>query len=365
VPPPKRDPAEMRRALELVAQHGTIAAAARAAGIPEGSFRHVVHDARARLRPQAAPPAPTPTAAPTPAPAFDVEALPSELPTAAELLADRRKAFERKHSAKQARSLIRVDVRADGPIGIMHGGDPHLDDDGTDIALVERHVELLRTTDGLFGANVGDYSNNWVGRLSRLYGEQSTSAREAWVLVEWFISRVKWLYLIGGNHDVWSGPGDPLTWLTRQANSLYEHHGARLALHFPNGHVVRVHARHDFKGHSQWNTAHGPAKAAAMGWRDHVLTCGHLHISGYQVVKDPANGLISHALRVASYKVHDRYAEQIGVPNQHIFCAPTTIIDPRFADDDPRLVTTIFDPESAADYLTWLRARDARGSRKR
>ena len=369
--PPKRDPAEMRRALELLEQHGTIAAAARAIGRPEATFRHLVHDAKRRLGAAmvddetARTPARTPAPEASPAPAFDVEALPSELPTAEELLADRRKAFERKHSAKQARSLIRVDVRADGPIGIMHGGDPHLDDDGTDIALIERHVELLRTTEGLFGANVGDYSNNWVGRLSRLYGEQSTSAREAWVLVEWFISRVKWLYLIGGNHDVWSGAGDPLTWLTRQANSLYEHHGARLALHFPNGHVVRVHARHDFRGHSQWNSAHGPAKAATMGWRDHVLTCGHLHISGYQVVRDPANGLISHAIRVASYKVHDRYAEQMGMPNQHIFCAPTTIIDPRFADDDPRLVTTIFDPESAADYLTWLRARDARGSRKR
>ena len=104
---------------------------------------------------------------------------------------------------------------------------------------------------------------------------------------------------------------------------------------------------------------------SANGAEALILTCGHLHISGYQVVKDPSNGLVSHALRVASYKKADAYADARGLNNQHIFCAPVTILDPRFEDDDPRLVTTLFDPESAADYLTWLRARWARGSRKR
>ena len=359
MPAPRRDTAQLRRALELYKEHGSQRAAADAWGIPVPTFQSILQAARARL------PREDVAAAPSTGEAFTVEALPSELPTADELLRQRREAFARKDDAKQARKLIRVDVRIDGPIGIMHGGDPHLDDDGTDIALIERHVQLLRDTPGLFGANVGDYANNWIGRLARLYSEQGTSAREALVLVEWYITAIRWLYLIGGNHDVWTGAGDPVAWFARQGNSLYEHHGARLALHFPGGRVVRVHARHDWKGHSMWNTAHGVAKAATMGWRDHVLTCGHLHVSGYQVVKDPASGLISHALRVASYKIHDRYADAQGLANQHIFCAPTTIIDSRFADDDPRLVTTIFDPESAADYLTWLRARAARGSRKR
>ena len=68
-----------------------------------------------------------------------------------------------------------------------------------------------------------------------------------------------------------------------------------------------------------WNTAHGLSKAIQMGWRDHVLTAGHTHVSGYQVLKDPATGLVSHALRIASYKEIDRYAEQKGLPDQNIF----------------------------------------------
>lgn len=108
-----------------------------------------------------------------------------------------------------------------------------------------------------------------------------------------------------------------------------------------------------------YNTAHGPAKAAQMGWRDHMLTCGHTHVSGYQVVKDPSSGIISHAIRVASYKLHDRYAVEKGLPDQNIFMCPVTIIDPRYDDSDPRLITTVFDPGTGADFLTFLRKRKA------
>ena len=44
-----------------------------------------------------------------------------------------------------------------------------------------------------------------------------------------------------------------------------------------------------------------------------------------------------------------------GLPDQNIFVCPVTIIDPQYADNDPRLITTIFDPFEAADYLTYKR----------
>ena len=91
--------------------------------------------------------------------------------------------------------------------------------------------------------------------------------------------------------------------------------------------------------------------------RDHVLTAGHTHVSGYQVLKDPASGIISHAIRIASYKEMDRYAEEKGLPDQNIFKCPVTIIDPAYDDDDCRLVTTIFEPNEAAEYLTWKRGK--------
>ena len=294
---------------------------------------------------------------------FTMDALPDVDLTADEILTYRKRQFQQKQAAHEARKLIPINVTIGGPYGIAHFGDPHVDDDGTDLHLIERHMDVVNRTDGLFGASVGDVTNNWVGRLARLYSEQGTTARQAWKLAEWFVSGVSWMYMIAGNHDCWSGGGDPLQWMTRIHPALYEEHGARLALKSPCGRVIRVNARHDFKGHSQWNTAHGPAKAAQMGWRDHLLTCGHTHVSGYQVLKDPATGLISHAVRVASYKTFDRYAEEKGLPDQNIFMCPVTIIDPQYGDDDSRSVTTIFDPEEGAEFLTWKRAKWAAGQR--
>lgn len=368
MPSPRRSDDQLRAVVDAVKQHGSAGAAARALGVPPTTMEKQAAAARLRWpgclpvakggRHVQVPPAPA-GAVQLP---FQVEPLPSALPSIDELLARRRTEFNRVHAAKEARRLIDVAIRLNGPIGIAHGGDPHLDDSGTNLPLIERHVAVMRRTEGLLAANVGDYQNNWVGRLGRLFGEQSTSHAEAWQLVEWFIGQLPWLYLIGGNHDVWSGAGDPLRWITGQAPGVAESHGARLNLRFPNGRQVRVNARHDFRGHSMWNTAHGPAKAVQMGWRDHILTCGHLHTTGYQLLKDPASGLISHAIRVASYKWHDRYADQLGLPDQNISENVVTVIDPE-ATEERRLVTTFLDLEEAAEFLTWKRAKWAAGKR--
>lgn len=290
---------------------------------------------------------------------LEIKPLPSPIAPIDELLERRGREWERTDEAHKAREKIDIKVKIAGPVGIVHMGDPHIDDPGTDIKAIQRDIRLARATEGMLIGNVGDLQNNWVGRLARLYGEQSTSAAESWALTEWMVAEMapKLLYLIGGNHDCWSGAGDPLKWIAAHHGALFEGWGARLNLIFPNGKQVRVNARHDFAGHSQWNPGHGPAKAAQMGWRDHLLTCGHKHTSAYQLLKDPSSGLISHVLRVAGYKIHDRYAKELGLPNQNITPASVTIIDPRYADDDVRLVTVIHDVETAADFLTFLRRR--------
>lgn len=288
---------------------------------------------------------------------FDLPALPDEEMPTRELLEHRSKRFAKLRTAKEARRLMPVKVLVSGAFGVAHFGDPHVDDDGTNIIALQEHVALVGRTEALFAGNVGDTTNNWTGRLARLYAQQSTSAKQAWQLAEWLFTSMRWLYAIGGNHDLWSGAGDPLKWIARISDSLYEPSGVRMALTTPAGRTIRLNARHDFKGHSMWNTAHGPAKAAQMGWRDHVLTCGHMHTSGYQVLRDPATRLVSHAIRVGSYKTYDRYAEEQGLPDQNIFCCPVTVVQPQYGDDDPRLITTLFHPEQGADFLTFIRRR--------
>ena len=289
---------------------------------------------------------------------------PDDLPIG-DIIEHRKKQFTQKVKSKQSKKLINIDVGLDGPVGIAHFGDPHVDDDGTDIAQIMHYVTMLKKCEGMYCGNLGDIQNNWVGRLSFLYGQQSMSAKESWRLTEYFVNQIDWMYLVAGNHDVWSGEGDPLEFIMRDHKGVYERWGARMNLRFPNGKEIRINARHTFKGNSIWNTAHGVSRAIQTGWRDHILTCGHIHVSGYQVLKDPSSGLISHGIQVASFKTLDNYADKLGLDDKNIFNCPVTIIDPRYDDDDNRLITVIFNPQTAVGYLNYLRADYKKEKKKR
>src|SRR5574337_825783 len=176
---------------------------------------------------------------------FEADVPPEEIDIE-ELVSRRKKQYARKAAYEESSKLIDVRVKVKGPIGILHLGDPHVDDDGTDLAALERDIQVARATDGMFIANVGDTTNNWIGRLSRLYAEQSTSAAEAWALAEWMFGLIgdRLIYCIGGNHDAWSGSGDPLKWITRlNGPGSYASSQVRLNLKFPSGRDVRINAR--------------------------------------------------------------------------------------------------------------------------
>lgn len=272
-----------------------------------------------------------------------------------ELWERRKRQYKRKAAYEEATRLIPVKVKDDGPICLHFFGDPHVDDNGTDILQLEAHTRLVNETDGMFAANCGDSTNNWVGRLSKLYAEQSTSAQEAWAMAEyWIRSCEKWLFMVSGNHDAWSGAGDPVKWISGKVH--YGESQVRINLQFPKGEPIRVNCRHDFAGKSQWNPAHGSMKAAQMGYRDHVLVNGHRHASGYGVIKCPATGVISHCIQVASYKIWDRYAKEKGFPDQHLSPCADVIINPT-AQHPAELVKVYWCPYEAADVLTFLRSR--------
>ena len=164
----------------------------------------------------------------------EIEHLPIE-----EIIEHRKKQYSQKLKAKKSKKLINIKINQMGPVGILHFGDPHVDDDGTDLAEIYSLCNLVNNTEGLFGGNLGDIQNNWIGRLQALYGQQSTSAKESWRLTEHFVNQVEWLYLVAGNHDVWSGDGDPLEFIMREHSGVYEQWGARLNLTFPNVLLIR------------------------------------------------------------------------------------------------------------------------------
>ncbi len=282
-----------------------------------------------------------------------------------ELIEQRKRKYARRHAHEEARRLIRIDLPSLDPFGILFFGDPHLDDDGCDLGAVEAHSAIARRTPGLYAANVGDTTNNWIGRLARLYAEQSTTGPEAWRLAEWFVGGLegKWLWIVGGNHDAWSGHGDPMQWISRQAGALYQSSEVRVGLRLPGGRQIRVNNRHDFSGHSMWNPGHGPGKALQLGLRDHLAVAGHRHITSASVLKDPESRIAMHALVVGSYKIHDRYARERHFRDQQLSPCALVTFDARLPDAHPDLLKIFHDPAEGAAYLGWLRRRAGAASR--
>ena len=78
---------------------------------------------------------------------FTVEDYPTGNEPIGELIDNRIKKFALKNKAKTSERLINIKINIDGPIGIAHFGDPHIDDDGTNIAELLAHADLVQNTE--------------------------------------------------------------------------------------------------------------------------------------------------------------------------------------------------------------------------
>ena len=293
-------------------------------------------------------------------PAFEYpQDIPDAEPSYEELKEQVIRDFNRLAANREAIKLLKVRVKIEGPYGLMIKGDPHLDNPGTNWPLLNQHLQLLKRTEGLFGANVGDMSDNWVGRLARLYAHSNVSRSRAIILIEGYLREVPWLWIDPGNHDLWSGADDPVRWLTRFSGIQYKWQGSRLELVPPSGASITINSRHDHPGYSQFHATHGPLKAAIQdGYNDTIYTCGHIHAGGYMIYPHN-NGKICHIFRASSYKVYDQHKDERGF-SEHALPAGVFVIDPHATEQLAR-VQFYGDPEEGADVLTWKRKRFKQG----
>ncbi|HYF55335.1 MAG TPA: hypothetical protein VEA41_13850 [Salinarimonas sp.] len=289
---------------------------------------------------------------------FTTQELPDEDVPVDEIIARRSKEFARRNRAADARKLIRVRISDPGPIGVAIFGDLHIDSPGCNLPLLLSHIDLVKKTPGLYAGCIGDLQDGWVGRLARLWATQGITAKESLKLVRYFMEELadKLLFIVEGNHDSWTvgvNGVSPVEWIAAHTGTLTGADGVRIAIDLGEESWT-VNARHDFRGRSQYNPAHGGTKAALFGWRDDILVAGHTHESGIQILKDPKSGLVSHVLRVASYKHLDAFAKQEGFPDNNSFECPVMLLRPGMSDQRFRS-QVITDPFLAAQCLTAMR----------
>lgn len=282
--------------------------------------------------------------------------LPPSSPPVEELIDRMTADFERRHHAEKARNWFAVKVKMRGPVGIAWLGDPHVDDNGCNWPLLRRHLDVIATTPGMFAANIGDSENNWAGRLAHLYAHQDTSRHSAKQLVEWLFSRsgVQWLILLLGNHDVWGNNSDVLSRLSTGGAPVSDW-SAKFRLVFPNGREARIWAAHDFAGHSMWNPLHGAQKTAKFTGQADLYICGHKHSWSMFQTEDEHRGDVYWLARARGYKFIDDYAHKLGFGSQAHGSAIVSVFDPEA--EGPGFLQCFADVETAAEYLTWLRAK--------
>lgn len=331
---------DINAALAAVREHGSQRQAALALGISRAALQDRIMRAE---RPAAAMISEV-DVAPAPSPDEPLE----------DLIARKKAAMKRSHAHEEWAKLIPVTVKLDGPIGVFLVGDPHVDDDHCDIEQLEHDLTRVGKTKGFFAGHIGDLTNNWVGRLKALYAAQSTRFSDGLRLTEWMLGLAPNLFVVGGNHDCWEKGMDLLNFIVRQGfHGPTQAHGARLALNFPGSEQVRIHARHDFPGRSQFSDTHGMKRELLFGHKDHILVAGHTHVDEARI-EPSIDGDVHWFFRVSGYKVIDDFAKEKGFRPKRLAPGVSVVIDPTARVPAER-VKPFWCVEAAADYLNFVR----------
>jgi len=338
------------QAAEAVARYGNKQAAADALGVTRSLIQRRIKAAKSGRDRQRA------------AKSGDAYSLPNPVDpelSYGELKAYRKKVYERKAAAKQSQRWVPITFAKREPTAIVVVGDPHVDDDGCNWPQLDADTQTIIQTPGMFAGSIGDNINNWVGRLSRLYANQSTTENQAWRLAEGWIRELadprKLVFMTRGNHDLWSGSGDPLNWIMRGISAVDQAWTAQIEFRWPGAAPVRMWASHDFKGHSQYNALHAHKKQHLWkGGQADIYIAGHRHHWAIFEEEDEA-GKVVHFGRARGYKFVDDYEDQLGYQSQQYGASITYVIDPQ--EDGVKRIRPFPCVQQAAEFLTFLRSR--------
>lgn len=239
---------------------------------------------------------------------------------------------EKRIENHEAKNWQKISMNTNKPIVVVFVGDPHLDDNGCNLKLLRQHIELMNRPD-VYAFNIGDTTNNWTGRLMKLYSEQDTSLETARRLIDWFLNDagIRWLGWVTGNHDCWEHGSHIIKSMNRKS-ILIEDWEAKVNITFPSGLEIPIWLAHDFKGSSITNKVHGAVKKAKELAKSCVFVAGHRHDWGYYTEELPTDGNVIHAFRVRGYKYLDHYSIVNGFSSSQHGASAAIVIDPRATD---------------------------------
>jgi hypothetical protein len=244
------------------------------------------------------------------------------------------------------------------PFRLKVFGDPHLDSDGCNFELFEKHWLEMDAAAGVYGVCVGDWFDNWARALGHLWKDTTTAPSDAWLCLEYLMEQRgdALIAACSGNHDDWTqGPADPVDLLMKKHGVLYRKGAIRIAMAFADLPPIFVAIRHKWKGHSMYSAAHGILRSGIFGWRDNIMIGGHIHQDEPRLLSFD-DGFRAHVCQVSAFKEYDDFADTHGFMGPKISPVWDLVVDPRKDDTDPDKVKVFWTSEDAAGYLAYLRA---------
>lgn len=332
----------LEEAREAVDRYGSVAAAARALGIPDPTLRRryaaATRDGTRQL-----------TAA-----GYDISR-PERTPQ--EAWDGHSSFFERKVASTLGRKGHAI--RRDGPFVIYHCTDPHVDDDASALKLLEADIRASHDLNAIM-CHGGDLLNNWplAGKLAKQWAEQSCALPDALLRAQHYVDIFKPDVWVDGNHEEMNGPHLVSLidgWLPR--NVIRDYWRADFSVTVNGGRDTEVALAHKFqKGASWFNPSHGGVREMLEGEDVDIYLEGHLHIDGVMERTLPERKTRALIVSSAGYKVLDRYAARISRGGQYpkIRGRAHWIVTDPFADYEETASVAFKSARQAEAYLNGL-----------
>lgn len=245
-----------------------------------------------------------------------------------------------------------------GPVCIVSTADWHLGSDGTDYARLEKELNIIADTPGMYVGFVGDALDNFIiGKLLSLRMHTSFKVTEEWAMVRYALGIIgpKLLYAVGGNHDAWTAGAAGIDYLADvvRAFAAVPYDANELTLEVQvGGASYMLRARHKWRLTSMLNPTHGIEQASRFdkGRGFDVGIGAHTHASGLS--REFNNGgRTGIAQLCGAYKREDEFAKRQGFAQPNEATAVATIFTEAGMWGTSNL-------QLAADYMTALYKED-------
>ena len=208
------------------------------------------------------------------------------------------------------------------PIAVCFTGDWHIGGGGVDVRRLQRDMDVIGATDGLYAVGMGDYVDGvsvHSKAVTALYDPSAVGARGLQNSMALIVARKamgKWLAIIDGNHDAWSEKHAAIGSTRDFAKALgaqYFHQGGG-SIHVTVGkQTYNLAVRHNAPGASRLNTSNAQRRMFDE-WPDwvnaDVITLAHFHFCDMH--QPPRKGGTCAYLRSGTYKLRDPYAANGG-----------------------------------------------------